>query len=173
MGRPRLGALAPFLVVAACGGEPPVPAGGPSASDPLVIESPHLDVLAGPDTLEVFVPTVFAYFAAPAATVEPTPAQAAAAGAFQATLDGLAPGLEAMGVRLVIVGEPPRALGVAPEVDAAAGPRLPEGGAGFLLAEPGGGIRRLERTTGVADLLCSAARLFQRQLPPRIGVSCP
>ncbi|GMV03979.1 MAG: hypothetical protein AMXMBFR53_02610 [Gemmatimonadota bacterium] len=156
------------VLVAACGGD----AAEEAAPEVLVLESPHVAVLVGTDTVEVFTPTLLAYFATDLGTGDPPSGLLLAADAFQATLRDATPGLEALSVRVLPAGDVPRPLGIPPEVDRDAGPSLQPGGAGFLLVLPRGRIRRLDRSASGSDLVCAAARLMETAAPPQLGRDC-
>ena len=139
---------------------------------PLVIDAPRLVVASGPDTVVVMGPTVFAFFGVSSVEDQPTPAVTEAALGFQAILDEAEPGLRALRVRIVPVDRPPQPLGIPPAQDEAAGRRLVEGGVGFLLVDPLGRIRRIDRLLSGTALVCATAATFRMPPPPEVGRAC-
>jgi hypothetical protein len=95
-----------------------------------------------------------------------------AARELQAAVDEATPGLQALGVRVFSVAHPPVPLGLPPEAQAAAGPRIEPGSVGVLLADPQGRMMRMDRVAGGAALVCAAARTFGRQPPPAFAPAC-
>ena len=140
--------------------------------NPLVIEPPRLRVVSGTDTLSTMGPAVFTYVGLDPEEESPPPGLLDAARELEAALVEAEPGLEALGVRVFSVEEPPRPLDVPPDVDAAAGPPLAPGSVGVLLADPQGRMMRMARVTGGAALVCAAARTFGRQSPPAFAAAC-
>jgi len=143
-----------------------------TAANPLVIESPRLRVVSGADTLTAAAPALFVFVGLDPHDEAPPERLLEAARALQAALADAEPGLHAMGVRVFSVEHPPVPLGVPPEADAAAGPRLEPGSMGVLLADPRGRILRMDRVTGAAALVCAAARTFGREPPPAFAPAC-
>ncbi len=165
-----LAALA-LSLVGACGREPRTEE--PATSEhPLVIDAPRLVVASGPDTTVVMGPTVFGYFGVDPGDDEPTAGMREAALAFQAVLREAEPGLRAMRVQIVQVEWPPVPLGIPPARDEAAGRRLSEGGVGFLLVDPTGRIRRIDRLVSGTALVCAAAATFDLPPPAVVGRAC-
>ena len=140
--------------------------------NPLVLESPRLLVVSGADTISIRGPALFTYVGLDPEDDEPAPRLLDAAREFQAALDEAGPGLQAMGVRVFSVEHLPVPLGVPPEADAAAGPRLEPGSVGVLLADPQGRMARLTRVAGGTALVCTAARTFEREPPPAFTAAC-
>jgi hypothetical protein len=143
-----------------------------TAENPLVIESPRLRVVSGTDTLSIVGPAVFTYVGLDPQEENPLPGLLSAARELQTALDEAEPGLQALGVRVFSVEQPPLPLDVPPEVDAAAGPRLAPGSVGVLLADPQGRMLRMDHVTGGAALVCAAARTFGREAPPAFAAAC-
>jgi hypothetical protein len=127
-----------------------------SGTDTIVIRGPALFVYAGPDLDEE----------------TPTRSDEEDARAFRTALLEAEPVLQEMGVRVFAVAEPPLPLGIPPEVEASAGPRLLPGGQGLLLAAPPRTAAWLERVAGGAALACAAARTFQKTPPPAVAAAC-
>ena len=139
---------------------------------PLVIDAPRLVVASGPDTTVVMGPTLFAFFGIDPVEDVPTPGTTATALEFQAVLREAGPGLQALRVQVVQVERPPVPLGIPPAQDEAAGRRLSEGGLGFLLVDPLGRIRRIDRMLSGTALVCAAAATFRMAPPPEVGRAC-
>lgn len=139
---------------------------------PLVIDAPRMVVASGPDTSVVMGPTVFAFFGMNPGDEAPTSGTTAAAQEFQAALREAEPGLQTLRIHIVQVERPPEALGIPPALDEAAGRRLPEGGIGFLLVDPLGRIRRIDRLVSGTALVCAAAATFRMAPPPEVGRAC-
>jgi hypothetical protein len=140
--------------------------------NPLVIEPPSLRVVSGTDTISILGPALFTYVGLDPEDDDPPPRLVDAARQLQAAADEAAPGLQALGVRVFSVDRPPVPLGLPPEADAAAGPRLEPGGVGVLLADPQGRMMRMDRVAGGAALVCAAARTFGREPPPAFAAAC-
>lgn len=143
-----------------------------AAGPPVVMESPRVRVEVGTDTVDVWSPTLFSYFGAGPSGGEPSPTSLDPARDLQETLADAQAGLSAMGVRVLPVTDLPVALRVPPAVEREAGPPLVEGGMGFLLVNPKGPIRRLERGVGGNALVCAAARFFELPVPAGQGYDC-
>lgn len=143
-----------------------------TAENPLVIESPRLQVTAGADTFTIMGPALFTYVGLDPEDDEPPPRLLEAARQLQEAVSDAESGLQALGVRVLSVAEPPEPLGLAPDVWAAAGPRLERGGLGVLLADPRGRVLRMDRVAGGAALVCAAARTFGREPPPAFAPAC-
>ena len=140
--------------------------------NPLVIEPPILRVASGTDTISILGPALFIFVGLDAEDEDPPERLLEGARELQTVVDEAAPGLQAMGVRVFSVDRPPVPLGLPPEADAAAGPRLEPGGVGLLLADPRGRMMRMDRVAGGAALVCAAARTFGREPPPAFAAAC-
>jgi len=140
--------------------------------NPLVLESPRLRVVSGTDTLSILGPAVFTYVGLDPDDPDPPPRLLDAARELQAALVEAVPGLQALGVRVISVEQPPIPLDVSPEADAAAGPRLARGSVGVLLADPRGRLLRMDRVVDGAALVCAAARTFGREPPAAFAAAC-
>lgn len=164
--------LVAVILFPGCGGEPEPADEGPTAENPLVIESPMVRVVSGPDTIRVYAPTLFSVIDMGRGDAEPPTGTLELARTAMEALQAATPALGAMGVRVTQLGEVPVVLDLAPGVDEAAGPPLVAGGMGYLLVHPRGGIRRLDRTTTTTGLVCAAAALFGLEPPPDFARSC-
>lgn len=143
-----------------------------TAANPLVLGSPEFRVVSGVDTTVIRGPALFAYMGLdPGEGPLPRSAEEIAR-SFQATVLEAEPALQEMGVRLFSVSDPPLVLGIPPEVDDAAGPRLVPGALGFLLADPPARILRIDKVPGGAALVCAAARTFEKAPPPAYQATC-
>ncbi|HSW29926.1 MAG TPA: hypothetical protein VLH75_10630 [Longimicrobiales bacterium] len=140
--------------------------------NPLVIEPPSLRVATGTDTITIMGPALFIFVGLDPEGEDLSPRLLDAARELQTAADQAAPGLQALGVRVFSVDRPPVPLGLPPEADAGAGPRLEPGGVGVLLADPQGRMMRTTRVAGGAALVCAAARTFGREPPPAFAPAC-
>lgn len=168
---PGLIGVAAVALLAGCGGAEP---SSDEATPPPILElgSPSVRVVIGLDTLEVFAPTLLAYLEPGGGEGGAASMAVEAARMAQETFRTALPGLEALGVRTRTVAEVPFPLGIAPEVEAAAGPPLTAGGMGYLIVHPRGRIRRLERGAGAEALVCAAAALLEAAPPPGLARGC-
>lgn len=166
------GTLVAVLLFPGCGEEPAPADEGPTAESPLVIESPMVRVVSGPDTFRVYAPTVFPFIDLGRGDAEPPMGALELARAAMEALQTATPALDAMGVRVTHLGEVPVVLDLAPGVDEGAGPPPVAGGMGYLLVHPRGGVRRLDRATTTTGLVCAAAGLFGIDPPPDFARSC-
>lgn len=140
--------------------------------NPLVIDVPKLRVVSGDDTLTIMGPALFAYVGLDAEDQDPPPRLLDAVAALESALEEAEPGLGELGVRVFSVVEPPVPVEVAPDVWAAAGPRLAPGTVGVLFADPQRRVLRMDRVTGGAALVCAAARTFGRSPPSPYAALC-
>lgn len=161
-----------LAVLARRGGGPEGSPETATAENPLVIESPRLLVVSGSDTLSVVGPALFTYVGLDPDQEDPPARLVEAAHALQAALAEAEPGLRALGVQVIPVEQPPHPLGMAPETEAAAGPRLAPGTVGVLLADPQRRMMRMDRVTSGAALVCAAARTFGRTPPEPFAARC-
>lgn len=143
-----------------------------TAEHPLVIEAPRLRVVSGADTFSIMGPAAFTYVGLDPADENPPERLVDAGRELVAAVADAGPGLEALGVRVVSVDQPPVPLDVTPEADAAAGPPFEPASVGVLLADPQGRVLRLHRVAGGAALVCAAARTFGREPPPAFAPAC-
>jgi hypothetical protein len=91
---------------------------------------------------------------------------------FQQELRGAQDVLDGLDVRIVAIQEPPRVYGMPNGADAGSGPALPEGGFGYLFADPQGHVLRVASVLRREDILCTAARTFELTLPADASPSC-
>jgi len=143
-----------------------------TAERPLVLGTPEMRVASGTDTIVIRGPALFVYSGPDLDEEMPTRSVEEDARALRTALLEAEPALQEMGVRVFSVAELPLPLGIPPEVEAAAGPRLVPGGLGFLLAAPPRTVARLDRVTGGAALACAAARTFQKPPPAAVAAAC-
>ncbi|MDP2955656.1 MAG: hypothetical protein Q8N53_04485 [Longimicrobiales bacterium] len=168
----RTGAFAALALQAGCGSGNEEVEETATPENPLVIESPRLHVVNGTDTMVIFGPTLFSFFGMYLGESDPSVLMVETAHAMQAGLQEAEPGLRALGVRIIPVENPPTALGIAPEAEAAAGPPFTAGGAGYLFADAQGRIRRLPGVVEGTALVCAAAATFGKAPPPEVGRAC-
>jgi hypothetical protein len=141
-------------------------------SVPVEIRDAHPLVVSGADTTVLYGPTVFAFFGLRPDADAPSPSTMETAQTFQQELRGAQDVLDGLDVRIVAIQEPPRVYGMPNGADAGSGPALPEGGFGYLFADPQGHVLRVASVLRREDILCTAARTFELTLPPDASPSC-